>query len=677
QGEERDYLARAEFQIFPEYNEVRLSDLGFRFDTLSWNAVGPSTVRWGRRGIEIDALELRNGYGGRIYVDGRLPTEGTADLRLAVANFELAHLIDLLQGDVEARGLVSLNAEFEGTLAAPRFRGAAGVMAGEWNGTPVPELHATFDYAGTRLTTTAEAVRFGGSPMLTAEASLPVNLALSGATGPRLVEAPLTVDVVADSLPLDLVSQLTDALSQVRGSAVGTVRVRGTPQRPELGGAIALRDATFRLVATGMRVEGVTGQLRLRGDSVWVDSIVGRAGGSLAVRGTLGVAELTRPSFNLELTAVNARVLDSDQGNVRTDATITMRGPFDAVRVEGLATVRRGVVYLPSSDGKRVIGSDDPAFFAVADTARDSELLPSRSPFMQNLRMDVQVHVERDTWVRSNEANVEIYGDVNVHVDRREGAMVVEGLVNTDRGEYTFLSKRFQIQRGSAIFIGTPEINPTLQITGEYPVQVPGREALTISVIIGGTLRSPRISLQSDAQPPIAQSDLLSYLAFGRSSSSLLQLGGTSGGGGASSSGGLVGTGAALATRQLASVALGVVTNELEGEVSRSADLDVFNIAPADIPEEAIRGQGIGEFARNTNIEAGKYTDPRTFVGLQASLGSGRPGLRVQRRIPRGFILEGSWEPRYRVREPSLVTETDVPRPSRAFGVFLIREWRF
>ena len=38
----------------------------------------------------------------------------------------------------------------------------------------------------------------------------------------------------------------------------------------------------------------------------------------------------------------------------------------------------------------------------------------------------------------------------------------------------------------------------------------------------------PKLTLQSDAQPPISQSDLLSYLAFGRSSSSLLQNEGSS-----------------------------------------------------------------------------------------------------------------------------------------------------
>ena len=78
------------------------------------------------------------------------------------------------------------------------------------------------------------------------------------------------------------------------------------------------------------------------------------------------------------------------------------------------------------------------------------------------------------------------------------------------------MGKRFQITRGSATFIGSQELDPTLQITGEIPVQVAGRPAMNIRIIIGGTMSSPRLVLESDAQPPIPQTDLLSYLAFGR-----------------------------------------------------------------------------------------------------------------------------------------------------------------
>ena len=136
---------------------------------------------------------------------------------------------------------------------------------------------------------------------------------------------------------------------------------------------------------------------------------------------------------------------------------------------------------------------------------------------------------------------------------------MMDGVILTERGEYVFMTRRFTVKRGSATFINSTELNPTLQGTAQYKVNQPNREAINIQIVVGGTLHSPNISLTSDAQPPIPQSDLLSYLAFGQSSSSLVQLEGsglTNGSGGSN----LVGAGAALASRQLAGVAIGVVT---------------------------------------------------------------------------------------------------------------------
>src|SRR5205085_11791408 len=168
---------------------------------------------------------------------------------------------------------------------------------------------------------------------------------------------------------------------------------------------------------------------------------------------------------------------------------------------------------------------------------------------------------------RSREANVEVFsdGDLRVRVDRAKQAMVLDGIVNTDRGQYTFLSKRFQVKSGSATFIGTQDIDPNVQVVAEY--EVPNnRPPLTVRILIGGTLLAPRISLESDAQPPIPQSDLLSYRAFGSNTGKLLTLGGGWSVSGSSAGNNLVGTTAALARKQIASVATGVIIDQLESK---------------------------------------------------------------------------------------------------------------
>jgi translocation and assembly module TamB len=339
-----------------------------------------------------------------------------------------------------------------------------------------------------------------------------------------------------------------------------------------------------------------------------------------------------------------------------------------------------GVYYLPPAEGKSVINAGDPAVFNVIDTSvtTNKELLPGQSPLLANLRADVDVEVARDMWVRNQDANVEVFtdGPLRVNVDRRNQALTVLGVVSTERGQYTFLSKRFEIRRGSASFAGLPDLNPTLQLTGEYEVRLPAQQAFNIQVVIGGTVEKPRITLQSDRQPPISQSDLLSYLAFGRSSSSLLSLEGSSLSGSSGPSGNLVGTGASLATTRLAAVALGVAVDQLETGAARSLGADVLNITPADVNTELARGN-VGSFLQGTEIEFGRYlSGSRAYLALQGRPAANTvPGVRFEYRATPTWRYEATFEPRFILTDPTLGPQTAAS--TSVFGLFAIREWRF
>ena len=683
QENEQEYSANAEYSLELDRNEVRWSDLGLRFADTRWTATRPGALRWGARGIEVDQLELRSGATGRIYVDGLLPTKGSGDLQVSIDNFQVGDLVALAQSDLDARGVLSLGVNFEGTTSDPRFRGAIGVRDGEYRGSAIPEIHGRFDYAASRLEAHAEASRPGLPSFLRADGSLPVNLALSGVTGPRMSsDAPLTANIVADSVPLDLLPRFTDAVANVKGTARGTVRVRGTVNAPDLAGRVSLERAEARVVALGITLRDMNGMLSLAGDTVVIDSLVARSRGRALLRGGLGVKTLSAPSFDLYFVANDLRVIDNERGRIDLDAGLRLSGPFDSAYVAGAVNDIHGVVYLPESQGKTVINAGDPAVFSVVDTSvvRNRELLPGESPLLAGLRADVDVVVGRDTWVRNKDANVEVFSDgpLRVHVDRRAQALALTGVVSTERGEYEFLGKRFQIRRGSASFIGTPEINPILQITGELPVNITGQQSFNIEIVVGGTLENPRITLQSDRQPPISQSDLLSYLAFSRSSSSLLQFQGqgTSVNGPAGASSNLLGTTAQFATTRLAAVALGVVADQLETGAARSLGADVLNITPAEVNSSLFQGSALG-FLEQTQIEYGRYFwNSRLYVALQGTPAPVVPGALLQYRANAGWRYELSFQPRFILTDPTL-GPTAAPPSVGVPGVSVVREWRF
>jgi translocation and assembly module TamB len=684
QHESHDYRLAGNFALHADHDELHLDRLRMRFDTTEWVSARPSTIRWGGRGVEILALDLRQGTRGRIYVNGLVPTEGAARLDIEISGLEVSHVVELLQSDIQATGVLQVVARVEGTTRDPRVRAALGVTGASYRGTTVPDLRTRFTYSDEVLDAQAEVLRGTGAPVAVAEGVIPVNLALAGVTGPRLLDRPLELEMRADSLPLDVLPKFTDAVSDVRGKLVGVLTARGTARSPEMSGMMAMDFASFRIVPIGVTLRDINGLVTLSGDSIVIDSLVGQANGPIRVRGGIGIAELTRPSFDLRLVATNARVLDNEHGRINADANIGIQGPFEAVYVTGTANIRNGVIYAPKSDNKDVINADDPAVFAVVDTSvvADRETLPAQSALLENLRVDVTLNVSRDTWVRSREANVEIYtperyGALSIHVDRGRQALALEGVVNADRGTYEFMGRRFEINRGSATFIGDPEMNPLLQITAVHEVTLAGAGALDIEVVIGGTLRSPKLTLQSTSQPPISQSDLLAYLAFGRSSSSLLQVSSSGLSGQASAGGDLVGNVASIATRQLAGVALDVFTSELEQDAARSLGTDVFSVTPADVPSELSSNSLISTLSL-TEIEAGKYINrSKTFLAVQAQPANKNPfGIRLEHRMPKGMSLELSYVPRYLVAEPTLAEQGDPPRKN-IFGAFLIKEWRF
>lgn len=671
QGDERDYSVAGSFVVGSK-RSITVQTLAMRMDTTIWRLAHAATVHMHPGGVELHEVELRSNKGGLLYVNGLLPTEGNANVVLDVRNFQVADVSSFLQSDFPLRGILTARGRLSGTMRNPTFQGAAGLLQGDYNGSAIPDFQATLSYANSSLRTHAEALRSGQTPSVVLEGTIPINLAFS-TDGPRLLDREMRVDISGDSLPLDLVPAFTDVVAQVRGQAVGSFTMRGTLKRPTFAGAVAWRNGSFRIVPTGALVENVAASVRMARDTVWVDSVAGRSGrGPLRMTGRLYVGNWREPEFDLHLAGTGAEVMNSDRGRLDADLGVSLTGPFKNAYLAGAVRIRQGVAYVPETSKKQLVNPGDPALFAVMDTSvkNNSELFPLSNPMLENLRVDVDVAVNRNTWVRSRDANIEVYTEEPVRVHREADALALTGVVSTDRGEYTFLSKRFEVKRGSATFTGGADLNPALQATGEYEVAIAGRPNFDIRVVIGGTLQRPKLTLESDAQPPISQSDLLSYLAFGRSTTSLLSLEG-SGLTGATATGSLIGVGAALAMKRMTAVALGLMMDEIEGEATRGLGADVFNIEPADVPTELGAQQTI-DFLTSTRIEAGKYLSPYFFAALQLQK---YPGLRAAYRGSRGMRYEFAVEPRYLLQPPSFALQRISPTTS--FGAFLIREWRF
>ncbi|HEX9109615.1 MAG TPA: translocation/assembly module TamB domain-containing protein, partial [Longimicrobiales bacterium] len=571
----------------------------------------------------------------------------------------------------------------QGTAGAPVMAGTAALVQATYGGRPFPDTRVTLNYANTRLTSHADFFH-GPTLLAVADAQLPVNLAFSGVTGPRLERAaPLALTLVADSLPLEALPSFTSEVSDVRGRVRGNLAIRGTMDHPSTTGTLQLDLGSMRVNSAGVLFTDIVGQLRLAGDSAYVDSLVAHSGGPVRVNGAIGLAQLSRPSFNLIVAANDATVLDNQWGRIRADANLRVRGPYAGLNITGSTNVLGGVIYAPEMQSQHATNLEDPTLGgALAQDTVGSHglLLPPPNPLLQNLNLNVAVTIQPDTWVRNSQANVEIYtdpavGPLRVHMNNARQQMTALGTIATDRGEYTYSGRVFQLSNGSATFLGGSALDPLLQLSANYQVQRQGLEALLIQIQVDGTLSKPRVTLASNAQPPLSQSDLLSYLAFGRPASSLLTMSaGTSAGVGG---GGLTGI-PALAEQQLASLAIGAMVDQTVSDIQEQgtrAGLDVFRIHPGELPPEAAFQGVFQNFFTGTEFEAGKYLSPSLFAEVRGRA-STLPGLALQYRTPWGFNWTTTWEPRYLPVVPSFST-VQTASQVRAFGTFLLWSRRF
>src|SRR5206468_852946 len=93
-----------------------------------------------------------------------------------------------------------------------------------------------------------------------------------------------------------------------------------------------------------------------------------------------------------------------------------------------------------------------------------------------------------------------------------------------------FVARDFQVQRGTVRYFGTPDLNADLDIQAQHLVRpVDGGDEIPVIAKVGGTLLAPKLSLESAGSLRLSETELVSYLVFGRPSFSLNQSGATGG----------------------------------------------------------------------------------------------------------------------------------------------------
>lgn len=667
-----------------DVQHVQLDSLSARFDTLIWRLTNPAGVRLDHGSIAVDSVDLRDGRGGRLFANGVVPKEAGVRLDVAVENIRVATVLQALQRGAQADGVLGATARITGTRAEPVIAGRATLRDARYRSERAPDVDVDARYAGRRLMLDAAARDSAGRRVLVGDASLPLDLALQPVNGSRRVEGPLVANVVLDSLRLAALPLSSRSVEDVRGSVAGEGHVRGSWRAPSVTGLAALRGGGVRIVSTGMRLGEAAADLRLARDTLHLDSLVAHAKGTVRASGFVDLTDRSRPFVNAGAQLDDLRVMDAMRGLVDVNGRLSAAGPLDAVRVTGRGEMLHGFLALKQFNKNllRVKAPGTLAFFTVYDTTRpptDSARVTSarsRKPRI-GVIADLSLAVDRGNYYRNRpDANTEFYtGDgeeLIAHIDTRSDAWAV-GFVRIGEGVAIFRASAFSPARGTLTFVPYTGGPGYLEQVGERLVWEPGRGLFPVQLLTGGTSKGPALGLESGTLFPIRGRELNGYLTIGRDRTSLLQQSGSSLSGSEAWSGQLSGETGALAHRQQAATALGVVLHDLGTGATKVFGLDAFSVSPADVPTELVFGKTGG--LRGALFEGGRYVTVDRYIAAQLRLTSSIPGLRVSQLFGPYYRLDAGIEPRFLFHLPDDLGITHPTVRTGVLGAFLTRMW--
>lgn len=357
-------------------------------------------------------------------------------------------------------------------------------------------------------------------------ASLPVDVSLAPFAVGLRETAPLRAEVAWQGDVGALMPWIPVDGHRLTGTGEVALRLEGPLDDVKPRGHVSLREATYENFDAGTLLTGL--QMRIEGDgrALRIASFTANDGadGRVTLDGGLTLDPDAGYPLDLAATARGATLIRRDEITARTNADLTLTGPLADLMLAGRVTVERAEARLPDQlppevasldvvevgGGRTADTPDDTPDDTADDTAAKAEDAPAG-----RLGLDLQVVVPNRFFLRGRGLDSEWSGELTV--TGTADAPVINGQLESVRGQIDFLGKVFKLNRGTVAFAGGRDIDPDLQAVAEHT----GRD-ITVTATLEGTVQNPTLSLGST--PELPQDEVLARLMFGKSVADLSAL---------------------------------------------------------------------------------------------------------------------------------------------------------
>ncbi|MDY6943439.1 MAG: translocation/assembly module TamB domain-containing protein [Pseudomonadota bacterium] len=303
----------------------------------------------------------------------------------------------------------------------------------------------------------------------------------------------------ADLPDVDFVALFVPALADAKGSLKAELSARGPVSEPIFNGRVELVDGAAEIPDLGLRLQAITLTLTtVPGDRLaWVGQ-VNSGDGHLDTEGSLAL-QAGELSLEGKLTGRNFAVIRTAEAAV--DVTPDLRFAYSPAELSV-----SGQVLIPTADitprdlSSTVQASPDVVIVDPAKTTAEPKPRP--------LSLDVTVALGDAVSFEGFGLRAKLGGELRFRDGPNEQPLAT-GQLRVIEGRYNAYGQPLEIETGRIIYTDAPVDNPGLDLRA-----VRRLEEVQVGVDVRGTLAQPQLTLFSS--PPMSDSDILSYLLFGR-----------------------------------------------------------------------------------------------------------------------------------------------------------------
>lgn len=445
-----------------------------------------------------------------------------------IDNISLDVFQPFLEDPLRLSGRASLEAHWDGTLAAPHLFGWIAVDGAVFSLDPETETIRNFNLRGVFEDSLFSVEHAGGEVLGQSfgiggtvavrdrqRAMLDLDLSLAGnetiALEGDLWPDSLGIAVTVTRLELATARPFLPNIDSLAGMLTARITINGSPATPRVIGTVNIHGLAVTPQTPDFPVTGGMVAISFNDQAVMVDTIFMKVGeGEVFLSGRLSHTRWDITDVSMICVADNVKLVSPKEYSIHIkSAELSYSRQTDYYRLAGdvfMGESRLTANFRPQS------------ILPWARSVETTELeLP---PLLQQTRLDVRLRESEDLWMDNNLAHIRLHPELGIIGSMSQPNL--SGRVTIEEGYLLYLDRKFKITEGTVDFFDPLRFNPDINLRAETRVTSYRATMATPYLVVfavEGLLDEAVVSLY--AEPPLDKSDIVALLTLGATRSQL------------------------------------------------------------------------------------------------------------------------------------------------------------